>query len=257
MRCVHEAKMWPTNCFVTLTYSPENVPLVLKKRHRDVVLFLKRLRSRNKDREIRYFGCGEYGSVCVQHSVRDCRQCRFGRPHYHLILFNCDFPDKKVFHSDGENTLYTSEILDSCWKLGHASVGSMTFESAAYVSRYCVKKVTGEKSAEHYKILDELSGEIVAVTPEHSLMSRRPGIGKRYYEKYGRDIYPSDSVVVRGFPSKPPRYYDELFKEENPEGFEEVKRRREEMCTEYSPHREYQRETCTLARVDLLRRSLK
>ena len=39
-------------------------------------------------------------------------------------------------------------------------------------------------------------------------MSRNPGIGGGWIDKYRCEVYPSDSVVVRGGLMKPPRYYD-------------------------------------------------
>ena len=76
VRCVHEAYMYDDNCFITLTYDNDNLPLTgdgLPTLDRDAVtLFLKRLRFRFPH-TIRYFGCGEYGD-------------KLSRPHYHLIL---------------------------------------------------------------------------------------------------------------------------------------------------------------------------
>lgn len=43
-------------------------------------------------------------------------------------------------------------------------------------------------------------------------MSLKPGIARGWFDKYWRDVYPHDRVVVRGKESKPPRYYDNIFK---------------------------------------------
>lgn len=46
-------------------------------------------------------------------------------------------------------------------------------------------------------------------TPEFVQMSRRPGIGKKYWEEHRKDIYKYDSVLVgEGKTVKPPKYYD-------------------------------------------------
>ena len=39
-------------------------------------------------------------------------------------------------------------------------------------------------------------------------MSRNPGIGSAWFEKYKDDIYPKDFITVRGHKCKPPKYYD-------------------------------------------------
>ena len=79
VRCVHEAKFYEDNCFVTLTYAPEHLPKDGSLNRKHVQDFIKRLRRRLDDRKIRVFYCGEYGD-------------KLRRPHYHLCLFNCDFP---------------------------------------------------------------------------------------------------------------------------------------------------------------------
>jgi hypothetical protein len=57
-------------------------------------------------------------------------------------------------------------------------------------------------------------------------MSLRPGIGSGWFDQFSSDVFPSDEVICRGFPSKVPRYYDRLFEIENSEDFEAVKRDR-------------------------------
>ncbi len=57
-------------------------------------------------------------------------------------------------------------------------------------------------------------------------MSRNPGIGKGWLEKYGSDVYPDGYVVHQGKKEKPPRYYDNWYEEENPAELREIKARR-------------------------------
>lgn len=45
-------------------------------------------------------------------------------------------------------------------------------------------------------------------------MSRRPGIGQGWIEKYQDEVYQSDSVIVRGKEVKPPRFFDQQLTEE-------------------------------------------
>lgn len=44
MRCIHEAQLHSNNCFITLTYAPENLPPDGGLIKRDFQLFMKRLR---------------------------------------------------------------------------------------------------------------------------------------------------------------------------------------------------------------------
>lgn len=238
IRCTHEASLYEDNCFITLTYSPEHLPsdVSLKKEH--LQLFIKKLRFKFSDVKIRFFGCGEYGE-------------NFGRPHYHLCLFNFDFKDKLLWKSFKGFKYYTSSVLEDLWGKGHCIVGDLTFESAAYVARYCTKKITGEKAEEHYQ------GKI----PEFAHMSLKPGIGYEWIKKFGEtDVFPRDEVIVRGFKSKPPRYYDKIFEEIDPEGFDLVKERRKERALEKEDDNTHRRllvkEKCQSARMKQLIRQL-
>jgi hypothetical protein len=161
------------------------MPLGMTLVKRDFQLFMKRLRKARRE-PVRFYACGEYGDVTQ-------------RPHYHALLFNCGFPDGR-FHSKNnrDEELYVSDELTGLWDNGHALAGAVTFESAAYVARYCTKKISGDAADAHYE------GRL----PEFSLMSRRPGIGAGYYDRFGQEVRDHDSVVVCGREVSPPRFYD-------------------------------------------------
>lgn len=227
LRCLHEKKMWPQNSYVTLTYSDEYLPqggtLVL----RDVQLFMKRLRkarNSNASNPIRFFLGGEYGD-------------ENRRPHYHALLFNCGFPDR-VFHGENKRgePLYTSRELSRLWScdggettLGFCTIGEVTFDSAVYCAKYALKKVTGDPAKDHYTVFDE-NGECFERIPEFAVMSRRPGIGAGYYERYGNEVRAHDSVVVDGREVRPPRYYDSRSERIEPEQFARMKRKRKRLA---------------------------
>lgn len=204
VRCMHEASLYNENSFLTLTYDdfhlPENGSLVLS----DFQLFMKRLRKSIAPKRVRFFHCGEYGEL-------------YARPHYHALLFGHDFSDRKYFKGEGENRLYTSDRLSELWPQGHSLVGQVSFESAAYCARYVLKKVTGDKAEEHYQ----------GRKPEYTTMSRRPGIGKAWFENFSGDVYPLDRVIVRGHPTRPPRFYDNLLARRDRSSFELIKINRE------------------------------
>lgn len=221
IRCVHEASMHEENCFVTITYDDEHLNLKCgiediqngkiesySLNKREFVLFFKRLRKKiweKYKKKVRFFHCGEYGS-------------QFGRPHHHFALFGFDFPDKQLWSVRGGNKLYVSKLLSEEWGNGYCTIGEVTFESAAYIARYVTKKITGEKAVGYYDGRE----------PEYTTMSRRPGIGYSWYEKYGSDIRNYDKMVLRGgLTLRPPKYYDKIYDKIDPEAMELVKERRE------------------------------
>lgn len=185
VRCMHEADCYESNCMITLTYDEDHLPWggSLDKSH--FQKFMKRLRK--KYGTIRYFHCGEYGET-------------YGRPHYHGLLFGFDFPDKYVRSQRRGLPIFGSPSLEQLWPYGLSEIGSVTFESAAYVARYILKKQVHPSS-----------NPLEIREPEYLTMSRRPGIGRPWLDKYHTEVYPRDSVIVRGFPSKPPRFYDKAF----------------------------------------------
>jgi hypothetical protein len=298
MRIVHEGSLHELdhgNCFVTLTYrdpiecTPEqleeklHVPddWSLHKSH--FQKFMKRLRkhvfrpggrkpeyeeepngTRRLINGVRFFHCGEYGNTC-KHGLDleevGCPLCNVGRPHYHACLFNVSFSDLEAYGSAHDGSLrYTSPLLESIWKYGFVDVGELNFESAAYVSRYILKKITGVKADEHYMQTD-LDGVATWVEPEYVTMSRRPGIGRDWYEKYKDDLFPSDEVPVPGSGvfKKVPRYYEEIFKSEDPLSLEEIKAIRQEFRQahgdEYTPERLMDKYKVKKAQTELLRRN--
>lgn len=205
MRCLHEAKMHKTNAFITLTYDDDHVPAGEQLVHEDFQKFVRRLRKAYAPNRVRYYMCGEYGG-------------QLGRPHFHACLFNIDFPDKTYWGTtESKAKLYRSETLERLWPYGFSSIGDVTFETAGYVARYCMKKITGHNAKLWY-------GDR---KPEYNAMSLKPGIGKTFLEKWKTDIYPNDYVIVNGTKVKPPKYYDKIIEKENTEQYEEIKYKRE------------------------------
>lgn len=198
MRCQHEASLHPNNSFLTLTFSPENLPDRGSLVYEPFQDFMKRYRKRFSGTGIRFYMCGEYGE-------------NFGRPHYHACIFGHDFDDKKIWQRrSGKEPLYRSSILEKLWPHGHSTIGRLTFQSAAYVARYVMKKVTGEASSDHYSFIDPVTGESHQRMAEFNRMSTRPGIAAGWFDKFYRDVYPNDACIVNGRESRPPRYYDKL-----------------------------------------------
>lgn len=170
---------------------------------------------------IKYFYCGEYGTQTL-------------RPHYHMLLYGVplDLSQNYSYHIDNNfKEHWKNPLIDKYWKYGMHDIANVEWSSAAYVSRYCTKKLfTGRENAwEYAKIGKE---------PEFIRMSRRPGIGMSYYNLHKNEIYEHDSMVMKTVKGntgsfKPPKAFDKLFKEEFPEQFEKIENRRKE-CAERS-----------------------
>lgn len=229
---MHEAQMHKHNCFVTLTYRPEDMPADGNLDHRHVQLFLKQLRNTfnrqphlflqatgpqgqgvgeaDGSKAFKYYMCGEYGE-------------QFQRPHYHLCLFGIEFQDKKYLRlSSTSHKLYISETLKKLWPHGYSSIGAVSFQTAAYIARYVLKKITGTQSKKHYEKIDAHTGEIIKIEKEYNQMSRRPGIGKTWLEKYTTDIYPHGQMIVRGKKTNTPRAYDKWYAQQQPLNAEQL-----------------------------------
>lgn len=185
---MHEKRLHTDSCFVTLTYSDDNLPrgntLVLEH----LQLFMKRLRkhvwkTQNGKTGLRFFACGEYGS-------------KTNRPHYHLLLLDTDFTDKRLVKSGAAYNLYDSPVLSKLWPYGHHALGDVTFDSAAYVARYCLKK-----NQNGHTVTD---GRL----PEFVTMSRNPGLGAGYFDKYKDELLSHDTIIVNGVNAALPRFYD-------------------------------------------------
>lgn len=225
-RCMHEASQHQDNQFITLTYDREHVPPNGGLRPKDFTDFMKRYRF-HAGVPIRYFHAGEYGEGMLKGEL--------GRPHHHALIFGHGFTDLELFSEiDGMRT-YTSPTLERLWGQGFCNIGPVTKETAAYVARYTTKKVnvsdvSPEKYRRHYQKVNLVTGEVDQVLPEYATMSRRPGIGKAWWDRYKGDIAKIDRVMVEYSKVKVPRYYDELLRATDEAQYEEVKRRRKAMA---------------------------
>lgn len=217
LRCMLEAKQYKNNYFITLTYDDinmkfnqmintetgeiKNVPTLCPK---DLQKFIKKLRRHYEYKYnhigIRFYACGEYGS-------------KNNRPHFHIILFNIPIFDLKAHHKNalGDN-IYTSDEISKIWNKGIIGIGEVTYQSVCYTARYMTKK---------HKGLDKNYYKNNGLYPEFSRMSRKPGIGREYYEENKHKIYDFDEIMLsngRGkvLKLKPPKYYDDLYDIEVP-----------------------------------------
>lgn len=216
-RCMLELQYHDSAYFVTLTYDDFHVPvsyypdpetgeaeMCYTLRKRDYQLWMKRLRKAFPNDKIRFFAAGEYGSETI-------------RPHYHAIIFGLHLDDLTVYKQQRGYTYYNSPSLQRTWPNGYAVVGAVTWETAAYVARYVMKKAQGFL-AEQYELMN--------LEPEFSLMSRKPGIARQYFDDHP-DLYDYEYINVStpdgGRKFRPPRYYDKLFDVVDPDRMSEIK----------------------------------
>lgn len=234
IRCVHESMMHTWNWFVTLTYAPEHLPenlSVSKDAHQK---FMKRLRKQT-GQQFRYYMCAEYGGLN-------------GRPHYHYLLFGLRLDDLQLWRlsksRSGElNRIYRSPVIEKAWPYGYCEVGEVSYSSAAYTAGYIRKKITSkgqnqvdpETGLTPYELICKKTGDLISREPEFSHMSRNPGLGKAFYEKYKRQIINNDYVVVNDKRMRVPKYYDYLCQEADKQLLDENKRKRREAAKKYAP----------------------
>lgn len=236
---MNEKRLHTASAFLTLTYNDDNLPALRSLVKRDLQLFMKRLRKISGN-GLRFFACGEYG----EHTLR---------PHYHVLLLNYDFSDRRPMRQsmEAQNSLYTSPELSSLWTAGNHVIGNVSFDSCAYVARYCMKKITGKPAAAHYGGRE----------PEFIVMSRRPGIGTGYLLKHHSEIYAHDNIIVNGVPSSLPRFYDTKYALLNDTcearlSLLKIQRRRKLNRAETTTKRLRIREVVTLAKLKLKGRIL-
>lgn len=230
-RITHESTKYANNAFLTLTYNPEHLPYKqtvdketgelkegnpLVKKH--IVDFVKRLRYYyDKERpgeKIRFYACGEYGT-------------KYGRPHYHMAIFNYDstcWGDIKLRGNNHQgDALWSSEKLEQIWGKGFVTIGDLTPQSAAYIARYMLKKQKGKEKKYYY--------EKEGIIQEYTTMSRMPGIGLDWYEQHKEEIWLRDCIYVPQRNKAPlkikvPRYYNKQLEKEDEEKLKRIKEAR-------------------------------
>lgn len=204
IRLVHETQLHARLSEVTLTYNDDSLPEGRSLRPKDVQLFFKRLRKAGYS--FRYYMCGEYGDEKL-------------RPHYHVLLFGIDWPDREYWLRTERGIIqYRSDELQSFWPHGWALTGDLTPGASAYVAGYVTKKLD-----DHEVPVSTVTGELLH---PYQRMSRRPAIAKRWIERYWRETYATDTVVVDGRAMRPPAFYDRWLKDNEPDLWSEVRYKR-------------------------------
>ncbi len=211
---------------------------------------MKRLRKRH-GKGIQFFACGEYGE-------------KFGRPHYHLVLFGVDWSrTRRLHHTDNRTGFhyYTDEDLSDphtgLWPYGHSMISDVTFDSAAYVARYVTKKITGDRATGHYETLEPTTGEFYMRTPEFATMSKHNPIGSRWVKDHPEEVLSDKFVGPNHKVMRAPRFYEKLIEVAYPDDFKNLTRKRKLAATQQKDNNDNRlrvREAVTKAKIEFFAR---
>lgn len=259
IRCAHEFQVRKVASFITLTIDSAkaslfNTPKNLKKYCKrcvkgnryikypiDYTLCkgmlldeLKRMRDLLYKRygvKIRYFGCGEYGS-------------QGDRPHYHIIIFGYNFPDKMQIDMSKKGVpIYHSEELQEMWKYGLATVQDVNHKACMYTAKYCLKKIHYSDDIAEYEQYYGREQEFLVMSKGSCQSNRCPyiddiiknckgmkslrdlknpyckncqytrgGIGYDWFLRYGEDVLKIGYITLEGIRYPIPKYYLSILK---------------------------------------------
>ncbi len=178
LRISLEAQLYDKNCCITLTYDPEHLPDKGLLKPRDLQLFMKSLRKAIAPQKVRFFASGEYGD-------------KGGRPHYHVILFGYEPPDKQYKFTRNNRPFFTSKTIADIWKRGQILVGEVDWHTAFYTAKYLQKQLFKDKEVRPFV-----------------RMSNRPGIG---YDAIDPVWLRSGKCYFNGKSYTIPRYFLKVF----------------------------------------------
>lgn len=111
---IHETTAHKNSIFTTFTYNDDSLPKDGNVSKETLQLLFKRIRKRLKNRNLKYYACGEYGE-------------KYGRPHYHAALFGMSAMDE--------------DILIKSWHQGNVHIGNLGIESSRYIANYLQKGI--------------------------------------------------------------------------------------------------------------------
>lgn len=178
MRMQQELMYWDKSAFVTLTYATEHLPVDGTLVPQDLTKFFKRLRKNLGNQKIKYYACGEYGTL-------------YKRPHYHMIIFGVGLSQED------------RNVIQTCWpycdwsiaRIRRGSFGLVEPDSIGYVARYIGGKLSGDEAEIEYG---------TRVRP-FAVMSK--GLGARWADQYSGVLRDNGYIAYNGTRVSVPRYY--------------------------------------------------
>lgn len=270
VRCAHEFQIRKQASFITLTIDDTKAHLFLEEKNlkryckrcvkgnryikypisytlcKGMLLDeLKKMRDVLYKRygiKIRYFGCGEYGS-------------ENDRPHYHVLIFGYNFPDKKFIELSKKGVaLYHSLELQDFWKYGLATVQDVNHKACMYTAKYCLKKMRfhddvsemeyyygrereflvmskGNCQSNRCPFIDEIIKNCKGMKSLRDLNNpyckfcdkTRGGIGYDWFLKYKNDVLKIGYVTLDGVKYSIPKYYLSVLKLTDKEEYDRYK----------------------------------
>ena len=240
-RIMLECKEHQNNWFLTLTYDDEHLPILEEitgeniliryedgtKKTEDMTFyndgtwtgslypdhmktFINTMRKefeRKGFTGIKYFYAGEYGETTQ-------------RPHYHIILMNCPLDPNMFYdcHVDSNfKAHWKSKQVKNWWNKGMIDIADVEWSSAAYVARYCTKKLTYSRNKIEYFEQGKY--------PEFIRMSN--GIAFNWYKEHKYDLYKNDEIIMRTIKgnigsARPPKAFDRKLQEEDPKLWKKI-----------------------------------
>lgn len=222
LRCVHELEYHDCAIFVTLTYDSAHIKVrdyidedgCIGSRYtlcyKDFQDYMKRLRKKYPDNNIRYIVAGEYGD-------------RTKRPHYHAIIFGYRPPselDMIVQYNKHGDPLYDNMEIVDMWRQGYITYAPATVETICYVAQYTLKKAFND---------DDWKLEKYGIEKPTLHMSTNPAIGSQWYEDNKPDLTMNMFYNTKdgARSSTVPRYYLKLAERNNDKSFKKYLKKSE------------------------------
>lgn len=210
-RFMAESLFHGNSWFLTLTQDDEHASAWSSLDKAVLQAFWHRWRERGA--KLRYGACGEYGD-------------NTHRAHYHAAVFGPDIPGLEFFRKNerGER-LYTSDWLSELWGRGFVTVAPLDAGTAGYVAGYCLRDMRAKQAGWYDTVTP--SGEYVERALPFFTMSRRPGIGRGFVERYGAQFEAGDFMIAGGRKVPTPKYFHRVLEAQSPELAAELQLRRE------------------------------
>ncbi len=204
--------------FLTLTYATEHLPPDHQLKHEHFQKMLRSLRKKTK-LKIRFFMSGEYGQPTEKNNY-------IARPHYHALIFGYRPTDLKLVSIRNKTRNYISESFKQYWPYGTHEIGFVSYKNAGYVARYTLKK---QQQIECNTETGEVNQPQRCEKKIYIMMSKHPGLGKKWYDQNKSDFWPHDHAVTPdGKITAVPKYYRKLLERENPKLADELRKLRVE-----------------------------